>query len=98
MRLYRKGTQFPFHEIKLDTVVVNDSEVEKYRADGWSDARTILDRHRGVEAFDEADANNTGKLSADEVRQYAKEQEIEGWDTKRIKTLKKELGIQDGDK
>jgi hypothetical protein len=44
--------------------------------------------------FEEADTNESGKLSPDEVRAAAKEAEIEGWETKRIKTLKKELGLE----
>lgn len=40
---------------------------------------------------EEADTNNSGKLSADEVRAAAKEAGIEGYDKKRIATLEAEL-------
>lgn len=43
--------------------------------------------------FDEVDTNDSGKLSSEEVRQAAKEANIDGWDTKRIKTLKQELEL-----
>lgn len=41
---------------------------------------------------EEADTNNTGKLSNKEVRQAAKKAGIETWETDRIKTLKGILG------
>lgn len=46
-------------------------------------------------SFEEADTNNSGKLSVDELRQAAKQANIEGWDTKKMKTLKRELGYAD---
>jgi hypothetical protein len=46
---------------------------------------------------EEADTNNSGKLSSEEVRAAAEKAGIEGWETKRIKTLKKELGYDDQD-
>lgn len=44
---------------------------------------------------DQADTNNSGKLSAKEVREAAKEAGIENWETARIKTLKEALGYGD---
>lgn len=46
-------------------------------------------------AAKEADTNNSGKLSTFEVRAAAKAAGIEGYDKKRIATLKKELGYDD---
>jgi len=89
IRLYKKGTQYDFHGIKLDAVVIDESEADKYRSEGWGDAWDILK----AEKSDKIDTNDSGALSADEVRQAAKEAGIEGWDTKRIKTLKSELGV-----
>jgi hypothetical protein len=43
---------------------------------------------------EEADANESGKLSTEEIRAAAKEAGIEGWDKKRISTLKKALGYE----
>ena len=39
----------------------------------------------------EADGNESGKLSSDEIREAAKAAGIEKWDTARISTLKKKL-------
>ena len=44
-------------------------------------------------AFEEFDTSDIRKLSSEEVRQAAKAKNVEGWETKRIKTLKKELRI-----
>ena len=43
---------------------------------------------------EEADTNGSGKLSVSEIRAAAKEAGIEGWETKRMKTLKQELGYE----
>jgi len=40
---------------------------------------------------EEADTNDSGKLSIDEVRAAAKEAGLDGWDTKRKATLEAEL-------
>ncbi len=45
-------------------------------------------------SFEEADTNKTVKLSVDEIRAAAKEAGIAGWENKRLKTLKKELGYE----
>ncbi len=47
--------------------------------------------------FEQVDKNDSGKLSSEEVRDAAKAANIEGWDTKRVKTLKKELGLPNED-
>ena len=39
------------------------------------------------------DTNGSGKMSVAEIRAAAKEAGIEGWENKRIKTLKQELGV-----
>ena len=46
---------------------------------------------------EEADTNGTGKLSNKEVRAAAEKAGIEGFDTKRIKALKVELGYEDSE-
>jgi hypothetical protein len=43
----------------------------------------------------QADTNESGKLSSDEVREAAKAAGIKGWDKARISTLKKKLDEQD---
>lgn len=89
IRLYKEGTMHDFQGIKVDSVVVADEDREKYEADGWGDAWDILKPAKR----DKIDANDSGALSTEEVRSAAKEAGIEGWDTKRIKTLKAELGV-----
>jgi len=89
MKLYRKGTQHKFQGIMVDAINVPDDEVEAYKADGWGNPWDILK----ADKIDEADTNESGKLSTDEIRQAAKDAGIDGWEKKRIKTLKAELGI-----
>lgn len=40
---------------------------------------------------EDADTNQSGKLSVEEIRAAAKEAGIDGWESKRIKTLEAEL-------
>lgn len=97
-RLYRKGTRYDFQGIKVDSIVVDDDKVEEYKAKGWGCAWDLvipnaIEANKTEEKFDTIDTNDSGALSVDEVRSAAKEADIDGWDTKRIKTLKKELGV-----
>ena len=46
---------------------------------------------------EEADTNGTGKLSNKEVRAAAEKAGIAGFDTKRIKALKVELGYEESE-
>ena len=87
--LYRNG----------ESIRVNYKSVQNHIAQGWSTSRDPAK----VEAkepepekelsFEDVDTNNSGKLSSEEVRAAAKEAGIEGWEKKRIKTLKGELGL-----
>lgn len=71
-------------------IYVKPKQLQSHLDAGWS-----LDDPSFVEvSFDDIDANGSGKLSTDEVREAAKEAGIEGWETKRIKTLKSELGVE----
>lgn len=54
---------------------------------GWSTNPKCVE----VVTKEEADTNESGKLSVDEIRAAAKEAGIEGYDKKRIKTLESEL-------
>jgi hypothetical protein len=67
-------------------------------ANGWAVSREAFDNAK-VDApeikaptKEEADTNKTGKLSNQEVREAAKKAGIEGWETTRIKNLKRLLG------
>ncbi len=62
---------------------IDVSFLDNYLQGGWSVTQDT------AEAVVEEDLNN------DEIREAAKEADIEGWDTKRINTLKKELGYDD---
>lgn len=105
-RLYKLGKHIKFQGIKLDSITVKDSEIEEYKANGWDCAWVILEQSKNPDAVDAefeeithevVDTNKSGKLSVNEVRTAARDSGIEGWETKRIKTLKKELGLTDGD-
>jgi hypothetical protein len=69
---------------KIEPAILN-----KRLAEGWR-----VERNEPVvtaPTMAEADTNNTGKLSTQEVREAARTAGIEGWENKRIGTLKKEL-------
>jgi hypothetical protein len=55
---------------------------------GWHTSPADIDKP----SFDEADTNNTGLLSVEEIRAAAKKAKIRNWHNKKIDTLKKELG------
>lgn len=61
--------------------------LEGQLAAGWTVDKSDLE----TPTKSEADTNNSGKLSPDEVRQAAKEAGIDDYDKKRIKTLEAEL-------
>ena len=62
---------------------------DEHLADGWS-----VDKNP-IPTKVEADTNQSGKLSSNEVRDAAKKAGIEGYSSKRIKSLKVELGYED---
>lgn len=93
--LYKLGTNIKFQGITLDCIKIEDHKESEYRANGWVSPWEILEQYK-TPTFKEVDKNQSGALSVDEIREAAKEASIEGWDTKRIKTLKKELGLSNG--
>lgn len=73
---------------------INPKHLQGKLQAGWKlDPADFVD----TPTFEEADTNGSGALSVDEVREAAKEAGIDGWETKRIKTLKRELGYADED-
>lgn len=58
---------------------------------GWKLSEEELKEDYVPITQEDADTNNSGKLSADEIRQAAKNAGIDGWENKRIKTLEAEL-------
>jgi hypothetical protein len=93
--LYKLGTSIKFQGVTLDCIKIEDHKESEYRANGWGSPWDILEESKSP-TFKEVDTNKSGALSVDEVREAAKEAGVEGWDTKRIKTLKKELGLSNG--
>lgn len=76
-----------------EMILVKPNVLQRHLEAGYTlEPGEAKDSVEGV-TFEDVDTNNTGKLSTDEVRQAAKEAGIEGWDKKRIKTLKAELGL-----
>jgi len=93
----------------MAVVLYKDGEVlradpmrlKQYLQGGWSLTKEPVESKPEPEViaseaptFEEADTNSSGKLSSQEVREAAKEAGLDGWDTKRIKTLKAELGYE----
>lgn len=83
--LFKKGSLHSFRGIPCEIIKVSASQVKEYKDNGW------------FSSLDEAnaDTNDSGKLSNDEVRQAAKEAGLENWESGRIKGLKRDLGYDD---
>ena len=58
----------------------------------YLEAGHVVDPDELAPTFEEADTNDTGKLSVEEVRAAAKMAGIRNWHNKKIDNLKKELG------
>ena len=80
--LYRPGKGHIIDGVECDMVVVEFDQYEAHLSAGWS---------ADLPGTQSLDADGDGVVEADEVRQAAKEAGIEGWDTKRIKTLRAAL-------
>lgn len=76
--LYRAGTGTIVDGIECESVRVEHDQYQSHLSAGWS---------ADVPGAKPLDADGDGIVDADEVRQAAKDAGIEGWDTKRIKTL-----------
>ncbi len=101
--LYRNGNKHVIWGKECEYKQFADEDVDQALSAGWVLHPKDLAEEKEVESplapfiedatFNEVDTNNSGKLSTEEVREAAKKEGIEGWESKRIKTLKKELGI-----
>ncbi len=69
--------------------IIPPEQLQEHLINGWS-----VTKHE-TPTKEEADTNGTGKLSNKEVRAAAEKAGIAGFDTKRIKALKVELGYED---
>lgn len=72
-----------------EVIYVEASRLKAHLDEGW----TTSDKP----VKEAADTNKSGKLSSEEVRKAAELAGIEGFETKRIKTLKAELGYESED-
>jgi hypothetical protein len=101
--LYRNGNKHIIWGKSCEYAQFADEDVDQALKDGWVMHPNQLAEEKEVQqveptliedaTFEEIDTNDSGKLSSDEVRQAAKEAGIDGWEKKRINTLKKELGV-----
>lgn len=72
-----------------------DGEVKEFRVDAVRVNALLQDGYFASHDLADADSNETGKLSNEEVREAAKEAGISNWKTAKIDTLKKKLNEQD---
>lgn len=77
-RLYREGKGWVENGVECDSILVEIDQLEAMLSAGWS----VDVPGAKSEEFEKTD---------EEIRQAAKEAGIDGWDTKRISTLRKLL-------
>jgi len=70
-------------------LLIPPQQLQEHLGAGWSVTEEPV-----APTKEEADTNDTGKLSNKEVRAAAEKSGIAGFDTKRIKALKVELGYE----
>lgn len=87
--LYREGNETEVSGVKCISKRFDPFQYHQAIKDGWVVDPSELYR---APTFEEADTNNSGKLSVEEIRQAAKEAGIDGWEKGRISRLKRELG------
>ena len=86
--LYRKGGTHTIRGVVCEMKVFKVREMKNCIDIGWHTNPKDIEKP----TFKEADTNNTGLLSVEEVRAAAKKAKIRNWHNKKIDTLKKELG------
>jgi hypothetical protein len=86
--LYRKGGSHTVRGVKCEMKVFKVREMKNCIDTGWHTSPEDIENP----TFKEADTNDTGKLSVEEIRAAAKTAGIRNWHNKKIETLKKELG------
>lgn len=72
-----------------------DGEVKEFRVNAVRVNALLQDGYFANPDLADADANESGKLSNEEIREAAKEVGISNWKTAKIDTLKKKLNEQD---
>lgn len=89
IQLYRKGDTHTVRGIKCELCNFSNGELEYQLNEGWLKSPEDIDNNE--EASEEGE---TQELHP--VRIQARDAEIEGWETKRIKTLQADLDAVQG--
>jgi len=97
--LYKTGNSSIIRGVLCDFIRCKISDMDFYKSQGYvKNPKDLLEnqveaKESSTDTFDQVDTNQSGKLSTNEIRQAAKKANIDGWDKKRVKTLKTELGL-----
>lgn len=86
--IYKSGGRENIWGFECETKLVRPEDAINYFRDGWFERPGDWESKKSA-----LDINGDGEITNDEVRELAKESGIEGWETKRISTLKKALEI-----
>ena len=91
IQLYKKGNTHTVRGIKCEVCNFNLNELEHRLKEGWvkDPSELVIEKEEGP-IKEHVELKKTDPDHP--VRQEAKEKGIEGWDTKQLKTLEKELG------
>ena len=96
IQLYKAGSTHNIRGIECEMGTFKVSQLHAMLDAGWVNCpKKLTDSGTVAPTKAEADTNNSGKLRSSEVREAAKQAGIEGFDTKRIATLKTALGYDD---
>jgi hypothetical protein len=87
--MFKEGDSSVVRGVKCDFIRIELAERPQYKIDGWADNEKELKEAKEEASKDSQETEEEAVLNP--VRIAAKEAGIGGWDTKRIKTLEKEL-------
>jgi len=69
--LYKKGTNHKLHDLMVDYIIVDECDVDKSKAEGWSDSPA--DAHKGLSPDDIREAKTAKMLATRAANKEAKE-------------------------
>lgn len=96
--VYTEGDSHEVKGVKCRMELVQASRLQNHLAAGWVvdplDLVKEPEKEEVPEVAEEVE-EKPKELSSQDVREEAKEKGLEGWDKKRINTLKKELGYEE---